>query len=163
MNNNPFKPSDPKIPGVSSRDESAYHAPPPSAEQKPVAARFSMSQMPPRWLILSATGVVAVCLIAVWWMHGTSAKEANTESETTTPAMAAADSKPAPTSRAATCRDRVKLRQRANWRKIGRQRNLFFAIRSPHEKCRQWWYICLVGCTGVFLSSSRTDHARWNS
>ena len=98
MNNNPFKPSDPKIPGVSSRDESAYHAPPPSAEQKPLAARFSMSQMPPRWLILSATGVVAVCLIAVWWMHGTSAKEANTESETTTPAMPAADSKPAPTS-----------------------------------------------------------------
>ena len=162
MNNNPFKPSDPKIPGVSSRDESAYHAPPPSAEQKPVAARFSMSQMPPRWLILSATGVVAVCLIAVWWMHGTSAKEANTESETTTPATTAADSKPAPIPSRCLW-DRVKLRQRANWRKIGRQRNLFSAIRSPHEKCRQWWCIFPVECTGDFLSSSRMDHARWNS
>jgi hypothetical protein len=54
-----------------------------------------MSQMPPRWLILSATGVVAVCLIAVWWMRGTSAKEANTGRETTAPATTA-DNNPAP-------------------------------------------------------------------
>jgi arsenite oxidase small subunit len=96
MNNSPFKPSDPKIPGVSPRHESVDHAPPPSAEQKPVPARFSMSQMPPRWLILSTTGVVAVCLIAVWWLHGTSAKESNTGSETTAPATTTVDSKPSP-------------------------------------------------------------------
>jgi arsenite oxidase small subunit len=59
-------------------------------------ARFSMSQMPPRWLILSTTGVVAVCLIAVWWLHGTSAKESNTGSETTAPTTTTVDSKPSP-------------------------------------------------------------------
>jgi hypothetical protein len=96
MNNNPFKPTDPKIPGVSPRDESARHTAPPPANQKPVLARFSMSQMPPRWLILSATSVVAVCLIAVWWMRGTSAKEATIENETAAPATTAAESKPAP-------------------------------------------------------------------
>ena len=96
MNNSPFKPSDPKIPGVSPRHESVEHAPPSSAEQKPVPARFSMSQMPPRWLILSTTGVVAVCLIAVWWLHGTSAKESNTGSETTAPTTTTVDSKPSP-------------------------------------------------------------------
>jgi len=96
MNNSPFKPSDPKIPGVSPRHESVDHAPPPSAEQKPMPARFSMSQMPPRWLILSTTGVVAVCLIAVWWLHGTSAKESNTGSETTAPTTTTVDSKPSP-------------------------------------------------------------------
>src|SRR6202044_2846702 len=65
-------------------------------EQKPVPARFSMSQMPPRWLILSTTGVVAVCLIAVWWLHGTTAKESNTGSETTAPTTTTVDSKPSP-------------------------------------------------------------------
>src|SRR5580700_8249646 len=96
MNNNPFKPADPKIPGVLHRDESDHHAAPSSADSKHVPARFSMTQMPPRWLILSATGVVGVCLITVWWMRGTSAKEGNTGSETTAPATTAADSKPAP-------------------------------------------------------------------
>jgi hypothetical protein len=96
MNNNPFKPSDPKIPGVSARDESVCQASPPSAESKAVSTRFSMSQMPPRWLILSATGVLAVCLIAVWWMRGTSAKEPNTGSETATPATTATDRNPVP-------------------------------------------------------------------
>jgi arsenite oxidase small subunit len=55
-----------------------------------------MSEMPPRWLILSTTGVVAVCLIAVWWLHGTSAKESNAGSEATAPATTTADSKPSP-------------------------------------------------------------------
>ena len=96
MNNNPFKPSDPKIPGVSARDESVRHDAPPSADPKPMPAKFSMPQMPPRWLILSATGVVALCLIAVWWMRGTSAKEAKTGTEATAPAITATDSKPAP-------------------------------------------------------------------
>jgi arsenite oxidase small subunit len=96
MNNSPFKPSDPKIPGVSPRHESVDHDPPASAEQKPVPARFSMSEMPPRWLILSTTGVVAVCLIAVWWLHGTSAKESNAGSEATAPATTTVDSKPSP-------------------------------------------------------------------
>ena len=98
MNNNPFKPTDPKIPGVSPKDESARHTAPPPTNQQPMLPRFSMSQMPPRWLILSATGVVALCLIAVWWMRGTSAKEATIENETTAPATTAAESKPAPIS-----------------------------------------------------------------
>jgi hypothetical protein len=96
MNNNPFKPSDPKIPGVFPREESVRHAAAPAAGPKPLLAKFLISQMPPRWLILSATGVVAVCLIAVWWMHGTSAKEANTGSEIAAPATTAIESTPAP-------------------------------------------------------------------
>ena len=43
MNNNPFKPEHPKIPGVSPRDEAVYQAPPPSAVQKPMSARFSIT------------------------------------------------------------------------------------------------------------------------
>jgi hypothetical protein len=50
--------------------------------------------MPPLWLILSAGSVLALCLIAVWWMRGTSAKENNTGAETT-PITATEDTKPA--------------------------------------------------------------------
>jgi hypothetical protein len=94
MNNNPFKPADPKIPGVSFKKESSSAAPP-SADQSSGPARFSMSRMPPLWLILSASSLVALCLLAVWWMRGTSAKEGSAVAETTTPAATAADTKPA--------------------------------------------------------------------
>src|ERR1700741_5060937 len=96
MNNNPFKPTDPKIPGVSPRKESSRSFAPPAADQSPAPARFSMSQMPPLWLILSASSLVVICLIAVWWMRGTSAKENNTGLEATVPARAPEENKPAP-------------------------------------------------------------------
>jgi len=96
MNNNPFRPADPKIPGVQPRDESAPHSARPTEQPGSAPTTFSMPQMPPRWLILSATGVLAVCLVAVWWMRGTSAKEGNTGIDATPPATAAADSKTAP-------------------------------------------------------------------
>ena len=51
--------------------------------------------MPPLWLILSASSLVALCLLAVWWMRGTSAKEGSAVAETTTPAATAVDTKPA--------------------------------------------------------------------
>ena len=95
MNNNPFKPADPKIPGVLPRNDSDGHSAPHSSDPSAAPARFSMSQMPPRWLVLSATGVLAVCLIAVWWMRGTSAKEGNAGSETAAPTATAVDSTPA--------------------------------------------------------------------
>ena len=95
MNNNPFKPADPTIPGVSSRNEPEAQATPPSMDRNMTRDTFSLSSMPPRWLILSGTGVVAVCLIAVWWMRGTSAKEGNTGGEITAP-TSGTDSKPAP-------------------------------------------------------------------
>jgi hypothetical protein len=95
MNNNPFKPADPKIPGVSFKKESSGPAAPRPADQTPARAGFSMSRMPPLWLILSASSLVALCLIAVWWMRGTSAKEGNAVTETTTPAETAVDTKPA--------------------------------------------------------------------
>jgi hypothetical protein len=94
MNNNPFKPADPKIPGVSLKKESNSVVPP-SADQSSGPARFSVSRMPPLWLILSASSLVALCLIAVWWMRGTSAKEGNAVTETTTPAETNVDTKPA--------------------------------------------------------------------
>jgi hypothetical protein len=95
MNNNPFKPADPKIPGVSLKKESSGSAAPLSADQSPARARFLTSRMPPLWLILSASSLVALCLIAVWWMRGTSAKEGNSVTETTTPAETTVDTKPA--------------------------------------------------------------------
>ena len=95
MNNNPFKPADPKIPGVLPRNDSDGHSAPHSSDPSAAPARFSMSQMPPRWLVLYATGVLAVCLIAVWWMRGTSAKEGNTGSETAATTTTAVDSTPA--------------------------------------------------------------------
>ena len=96
MNNNPFKPADPKIPGVSPKNEPGPRATSPSTDQNRARDIFSMSSMPPRWLILSGTGVLAVCLIAVWWMRGTSAKENNTGNEITTPTTTSVDSNPAP-------------------------------------------------------------------
>ena len=75
MNNNPFKPDQPNIPGVLPRDEATKAAEETTAEATPAPSKFSAPQMPPLWVILSATSVVAVCLLAVWWMRGTSAKE----------------------------------------------------------------------------------------
>ena len=95
MNNNPFKPTDPKIPGVLPSKESSRSFAPPASEQSPAPARFSMSRMPPLWLILSASSLVVLCLVAVWWMRGTSAKENTTGLETTVPTAAPEESKPA--------------------------------------------------------------------
>jgi hypothetical protein len=83
MNNNPFKPADPKIPGVSPKNASSGPVAPLPVDQNPEPSGFSISRMPPSWLILSATSTVAVCLIAAWWMHRTSAKASNDWRETT--------------------------------------------------------------------------------
>ena len=95
MNNNPFKPADPKIPGVLSKDETRQQRVPSSEDSSPAVPGFAISSMPPGWLILAATGVVAICLIAVWWMRGTSARESNAGNEATA-STANVDSKPAP-------------------------------------------------------------------
>jgi hypothetical protein len=95
MNNNPFKPADPKIPGVSPKNESSGPVAPLPVDQNPESSGFSISRMPPSWLILSATSVIAVCLIAAWWMHRTSAKASNDGSETTALTPTAVDGKSA--------------------------------------------------------------------
>jgi hypothetical protein len=94
MNNNPFKPADPKIPGILPKSESRGPAARLSMSQDVEPSRFSIPRLPPSWLILSATSVLAVCLIAVWWMRGTSAREGNRVSEAA-PTTTAVDSKPA--------------------------------------------------------------------
>jgi hypothetical protein len=94
MNNNPFKPADPKIPGVSPKNESSGPAAPLPVYQNPEPSGFSISWMPPSWLILSATSVVAVCLIAAWLMHRTSAKESK-DGSATAPTLTAVDGKAA--------------------------------------------------------------------
>jgi hypothetical protein len=90
MNNNPFKPDQPNIPGVLPRDEAKKAAGEQAAKAAPAPSKFSAPQMPPLWVILSATSVVAVCLIAVWWMRGTSAKEPSAASAEAAVAAAAA-------------------------------------------------------------------------
>lgn len=93
MNNNPFKPADPSIPGVSTKAE-AKDPDEVRETQIPASARLSLPKMPPLWVILSATGVAAICLIAVWWMRSTSASEKSAASDTTV-AMTPANSDPA--------------------------------------------------------------------
>jgi hypothetical protein len=95
MNNNPFKPADPKIPGVSPKKESSGPVAPLSVDQNLEPNGFSISRMPPSWLILSATSVIAVCLIAAWWMHRTPAKAGNDGGETTALTPTAVDGKSA--------------------------------------------------------------------
>jgi hypothetical protein len=94
MNNNPFKPADPSIPGVSPRVDVKRSAEPTETRKAP-SMRITSSKMPPLWVILSATSVAAICLIAVWWMHGTSANEKSAASDTTAVAKTAASSEPA--------------------------------------------------------------------
>jgi len=57
-------------------------------------SKFSTPQMPPLWMILSATSVMALCLFAVWWMRGTPAKENAAKIEA--PAPVSAPDQPAP-------------------------------------------------------------------
>ncbi|MGA8142258.1 MAG: hypothetical protein WB987_00015 [Candidatus Acidiferrales bacterium] len=94
MNNNPFKPDQPNIPGVIPRDDAKKPAEASTIEQASPPSRFSTTQMPPLWVILSATSVVAVCLLAVWWMRGTSAKAKSNASDVTEVVAAAAASEP---------------------------------------------------------------------
>jgi hypothetical protein len=94
MNNNPFKPADPKIPGVLPKNESRDPTAGLSVNQDVEPSRFSIPRLPPSWLILSATSVLAVCLITVWWMRVTSAKEGRNKSEAA-PTTIAVDTKPA--------------------------------------------------------------------
>ena len=94
MNNNPFRPEDPKIPGVVRHDSPDDSLDSPREEGKPAPLRFSFSQMPPRWVLLTASSIAAVCVIAVWWMRDTSAKEKTETSTSTTAAASAAGNRP---------------------------------------------------------------------
>jgi hypothetical protein len=94
MNNNPFKPVDPNIPGVGPREE-ANRSTEPGARQAPAASsKSSSTEMPPLWVILSATSMLVVCLIAVRWMHGTAAEGKTAEIEKVLVAAIHAPSKP---------------------------------------------------------------------
>lgn len=78
MNNNPFRPEQPKIPGVLPTDEAKPEAAPP-VTQIPSPAKTASMTMPPLWVILSASSVLVLCVFAVWWMGGASAKEKGSE------------------------------------------------------------------------------------
>jgi hypothetical protein len=96
LNNNPFRPDQPNIPGVVKKADapSALEAPAPEHASHP--AKFSATQMPPLWVILSATAVLVTGLLAVWWMRGTSANNARAgEAETVATPASGADSAPA--------------------------------------------------------------------
>jgi hypothetical protein len=82
VNNNPFRPADPSIPGVSAKVKVKDPAGPEEKWNAP-SVRVPSSKMPPLWVILSATSVALVCLIAVWWMRGTSAHEKNAATDVT--------------------------------------------------------------------------------
>ncbi len=99
MNNNPFRPDQPNIPGVKPKTEARPSLEVPADERTPaeqVSARskFSSIPMPPLWVILSASSVLVICAFAVWWMHGTSAKETSGGSEVTVAAAAPTDQSP---------------------------------------------------------------------
>lgn len=97
MNNNPYKPDQPKIPGVLPKDEAKKAAESPAPAEAPARSKFSSTPMPPLWVILCAASVLLVCVFAVWWMHGTSAKEtrgdSNAAAAVTAPASSAEPAK----------------------------------------------------------------------
>lgn len=100
MNNNPFRPEQPNIPGVKPKAEAQQSADHSSVDRSsvelaPARSKFSSMPMPPLWVILSASTVLVICAFAVWWMHGTSAKEKSGGSEASVAAAAAAGSSPA--------------------------------------------------------------------
>ena len=78
MNNNPFRPEQPKIPGVRPSDEGLSTEAPPTV-QIPSPAEISSTAMPSLWVILSASSVLILCIFAIWWMRGASAKEKASE------------------------------------------------------------------------------------
>jgi hypothetical protein len=92
--NDPFKPQQPRIPGVSKRAaEEKPSAPPPWS---PIAERLRklQEQMPPKWIMLSVAGALLLGAGVAWWSHGTSAKGNEPAEPPAVPAAAPAPAKP---------------------------------------------------------------------
>jgi hypothetical protein len=90
----PFKPQQPRIPGVSARASEEKLAPP--AESRPIAERVRSLQqnMPPTWIIVSVAGALLLGIGVAWWSHGTAAKESEPVVAPVAPVAAPAPPKP---------------------------------------------------------------------
>jgi len=94
-NNDPFKPQQPRIPGVSGRAAEEKSAAP--AESLPIADRVRSLQahLPPTWIMVSVAGALLLGIGVAWWSHGASAKEDQPVEAPAAPAAAPAPPKPA--------------------------------------------------------------------
>jgi hypothetical protein len=90
----PFKPDQPRIPGVA--DARAREKPPvPAAAAQPAAApRLLPFRMPPLWITLSVAGALVLGGAIAWWSHGTSAKEPDPVAVADPPAAVVEPAKP---------------------------------------------------------------------
>src|SRR5215469_18899053 len=93
MNNSLFKPTEPTTTGVLPKKEPNVSEPS-LVKDQPLPSKFSIQQMPPLWMILSATSVIAVCLFAAWWVRATLAKQNAVKIQG--PAPVSAPDQPAP-------------------------------------------------------------------
>jgi hypothetical protein len=71
----PFKPEQPRIPGVAGGRASEMAARPAAAAHAAEAPRLLPLHMPPLWITLAVAGALVVGSGIAWWSHGTSAKE----------------------------------------------------------------------------------------
>lgn len=82
----PFKPQQPRIPGVS---------PGSGAKKSAGNAQNIQEHMPPTWIILSVAGALLLGVGVAWWSHGTSAKGVEPDPLPAATATAPAPAKPA--------------------------------------------------------------------
>jgi hypothetical protein len=71
----PFKPEQPRIPGVAEARVFEKSARPTAAAQPAAPPGLLPYHMPPVWLALSLLGALFLGIGIAWWSHGTSAKE----------------------------------------------------------------------------------------
>jgi hypothetical protein len=74
--NDPFKPPQPRIPGVSNdAAESAPVAEPPAPRYSPSRAPGFQFQMPPLWIMLALGGALFIGIVIAWWTGGSAPAE----------------------------------------------------------------------------------------
>ena len=77
----PFKPQEPNIPGVTgnpARDKPAPAQARPAAPQVRISARVAEKSATQKWLAIAAIAIVVVSLAAFWWKHASTSNEAQT-------------------------------------------------------------------------------------
>jgi hypothetical protein len=90
--NDPFKPKQPRIPGVSNGPVESAPVPEFAAPPRPEGRLAGLPfQMPPAWIMLALGGALLLGIVVAWWTHGSSTNEPSS-----TPAVAAAPSTPEP-------------------------------------------------------------------
>jgi hypothetical protein len=93
--NDPFKPQQPRIPGVAGGVGVANTTAPAAPPTTGMASRIQQLRMPPLWIGLGVGGALVLGIVVAWWTHGASAKATPPEEPVAAPVAAVAPAKPA--------------------------------------------------------------------